>query len=83
MRVKNPPRGAKRETVAEHLSDAYLRASPDDTLDAIAARLAEVMRRDAPSARIDPAHGSGPIATVVQDTLSIVSYFLVLQLFGV
>ena len=91
MRVKNAPRGAQRETVAEHLSDAYLRASPDDTLDAIAARLArerpaemeivcavsaegrllgtlpvrklfgfqgsrslaEVMRRDAPSARID------------------------------
>ena len=91
MQVKNAPRGAQRETVAEHLSDAYLRASPDDTLDAIAARLArerpaeveivcavsaegrllgtlpvrklfgfqgsrslaEVMRRDAPSARID------------------------------
>ncbi|HET7731769.1 MAG TPA: CBS domain-containing protein, partial [Usitatibacter sp.] len=89
--MKNAPRGARRETVAEHLSDAYLRASPDDTLDAIAARLArerpaemelvcavsnegrllgtlplrklfgfpgskslaEVMRRDAPSAHID------------------------------
>lgn len=40
MRVKNATPGAQRETVAEHLSDAYLRASPDDTLDAIAARLA-------------------------------------------
>ena len=33
--------------------------------------------------RLDPAYGSGPIATVIQDTLSIVVYFLVLQGFGV
>ena len=32
---------------------------------------------------LDPAHGSGPVATVVQDILSIVSYFLVLRAFGV
>lgn len=32
---------------------------------------------------IDPAHGSGPIATVIQDILSILSYFVVLRLFGV
>ncbi|HSJ97523.1 MAG TPA: CBS domain-containing protein, partial [Myxococcota bacterium] len=34
------PRGAPRETVAEHLSDALERASPGETLGAIAARLA-------------------------------------------
>ena len=33
--------------------------------------------------RLDPAHGSGPVATVVQDILSILAYFLVLRLFGV
>lgn len=33
--------------------------------------------------RLDPAYGSGPIATVIQDTLSIVVYFLVLRGFGV
>jgi magnesium transporter len=32
---------------------------------------------------VDPAHGSGPLATVIQDILSIVAYFLVLPLFGV
>ena len=31
----------------------------------------------------DPAYGSGPIATVIQDILSIVVYFLVLQAFGI
>ena len=33
--------------------------------------------------RLDPAYGSGPIATVIQDTLSIVVYFLILRGFGV
>lgn len=32
---------------------------------------------------IDPAHGSGPIATVVQDIVSILAYFAVLSAFGV
>ncbi len=32
---------------------------------------------------LDPAHGSGPVATVVQDILSILSYFVVLRLYGV
>ena len=32
---------------------------------------------------IDPAYGSGPLATVVQDILSIVVYFMVLQAFGI
>lgn len=32
---------------------------------------------------IDPAHGSGPIATVIQDILSLLSYFVVLRAFGV
>jgi magnesium transporter len=115
VRVKNPTRRAQLETVAEHLSEAYLRASPDDTLDAIAARLArerpaeielvcavsnegrllgtlpvrklfgfpgskslaEVMRRDAHSARIDEdqehaanfalQHGMNALAVVDQD----------------
>ena len=31
----------------------------------------------------DPAYGSGPVATVIQDILSIVVYFLVLQAFGI
>ena len=52
MRVKNPTRRAQLETVAEHLSEACLRASPDDTLDAIAARLARGgLRRWKSSAR--------------------------------
>jgi magnesium transporter len=33
--------------------------------------------------RLDPAYGSGPIATVIQDVLSILVYFGVLRLFGV
>ena len=33
--------------------------------------------------RLDPAYGSGPIATVIQDTLSILVYFAILQGFGV
>lgn len=33
--------------------------------------------------RVDPAYGSGPVATVIQDTLSIVVYFVVLRAFGV
>jgi magnesium transporter len=32
---------------------------------------------------MDPAYGSGPVATVVQDILSIVVYFMVLQAFGI
>lgn len=32
---------------------------------------------------LDPAYGSGPVATVVQDILSIVVYFTVLQVFGI
>lgn len=32
---------------------------------------------------IDPAYGSGPVATVIQDILSIVVYFTVLQAFGI
>ena len=32
---------------------------------------------------VDPAHGAGPVATVVQDILSIVAYFLVLNAFGI
>jgi magnesium transporter len=32
---------------------------------------------------IDPAYGSGPAATVVQDVMSILAYFAVLALFGV
>jgi magnesium transporter len=31
----------------------------------------------------DPAHGSGPVATVIQDILSILAYFAVLAAFGV
>jgi magnesium transporter len=31
----------------------------------------------------DPAHGSGPVATVLQDILSILAYFAVLALYGV
>ncbi len=32
---------------------------------------------------MDPAYGSGPVATVIQDILSIVVYFMVLQAFGI
>jgi magnesium transporter len=32
--------------------------------------------------RMDPAYGSGPVATVVQDTLTIVVYFVVLWMLG-
>ena len=32
---------------------------------------------------IDPAYGSGPVATVIQDILSIVVYFMVLRAFGI
>jgi magnesium transporter len=32
---------------------------------------------------LDPAYGSGPVATVIQDILSIVVYFVVLQAFGI
>jgi magnesium transporter len=32
---------------------------------------------------LDPAYGSGPVATVIQDILSILVYFGVLQLFGI
>jgi magnesium transporter len=32
---------------------------------------------------LDPAYGSGPVATVIQDILTIVVYFLVLQAFGI
>jgi magnesium transporter len=32
---------------------------------------------------MDPAYGSGPVATVVQDILTIVVYFMVLQAFGI
>jgi len=32
---------------------------------------------------IDPAYGSGPVATVIQDILSILVYFMVLQAFGI
>jgi magnesium transporter len=32
---------------------------------------------------LDPAYGSGPVATVIQDILSIVVYFLVLRAFGI
>ena len=32
---------------------------------------------------VDPAYGSGPVATVVQDVLSILAYFAVLALYGV
>lgn len=32
---------------------------------------------------VDPAHGSGPMATVVQDIVSLLSYFAVLGAFGV
>jgi magnesium transporter len=33
--------------------------------------------------RVDPAYGSGPVATVIQDILSLVVYFMVLRAFGV
>ena len=32
---------------------------------------------------LDPAYGSGPVATVIQDILSIVVYFMILRAFGV
>jgi magnesium transporter len=32
---------------------------------------------------IDPAYGSGPVATVIQDILTILVYFAVLQAFGI
>jgi magnesium transporter len=32
---------------------------------------------------LDPAYGSGPVATVIQDILSIVVYFMVLRVFGI
>ena len=32
---------------------------------------------------LDPAYGSGPVATVIQDILSILVYFMVLQAFGI
>ena len=32
---------------------------------------------------VDPAYGSGPVATVIQDILTIVIYFAVLQVFGI
>jgi magnesium transporter len=32
---------------------------------------------------LDPAYGSGPVATVIQDILSIVVYFMMLQAFGI
>jgi magnesium transporter len=32
---------------------------------------------------LDPAYGSGPVATVIQDILSIVVYFAVLHAFGI
>jgi magnesium transporter len=32
---------------------------------------------------LDPAYGSGPVATVIQDILSILVYFAVLRLFGI
>jgi magnesium transporter len=32
---------------------------------------------------VDPAYGSGPVATVIQDILTIVIYFAVLQAFGI
>ena len=32
---------------------------------------------------LDPAYGSGPVATVIQDILSIVVYFMVLRAFGI
>jgi magnesium transporter len=32
---------------------------------------------------VDPAYGSGPVATVIQDILTIVVYFMVLQAFGI
>ncbi|HSE02493.1 MAG TPA: magnesium transporter [Burkholderiales bacterium] len=32
---------------------------------------------------IDPAYGSGPVATVIQDILTIVVYFAILQAFGI
>jgi len=32
---------------------------------------------------IDPAYGSGPVATVIQDILTIVVYFMVLRAFGI
>lgn len=32
---------------------------------------------------VDPAYGSGPVATVIQDILSILVYFTVLQAFGI
>ena len=33
--------------------------------------------------RVDPAYGSGPVATVIQDILSLLVYFLVVRAFGV
>jgi magnesium transporter len=33
--------------------------------------------------RVDPAYGSGPVATVIQDILSLVIYFMVLRAFGI
>ncbi len=33
--------------------------------------------------RVDPAYGSGPVATVIQDILSLFVYFLVVRAFGV
>jgi len=32
---------------------------------------------------LDPAYGSGPVATVIQDILTIVVYFMVLRAFGI
>jgi magnesium transporter len=32
---------------------------------------------------LDPAYGSGPVATVIQDILSILVYFAVLRAFGI
>ena len=33
--------------------------------------------------RVDPAYGSGPVATVIQDILSLLVYFTVLRTFGI
>ena len=49
----------------------------------IAAAIGLVLPWTLARAGVDPAYGSGPVATVVQDVLSILAYFSVLALYGV
>jgi len=71
--------GRRPSTIADDNGDAQFRTSETCDLPADAGAVQSIETQLTALSGIDPAYGSGPLATIIQDVLSLTIYFVIVS----